>query len=51
MIILYRIYQLFIMAPVLLVATVLTALTVMAASVLGFGRSLNPLHVMPLVVS
>lgn len=38
MIILYRIYQLFIMAPVLLVATVLTALTVMAASVLGFGR-------------
>lgn len=38
MIILYRIYQFLIMAPVLLVATVLTAVTVIFASAIGLGR-------------
>ncbi|MBQ8773533.1 MAG: 1-acyl-sn-glycerol-3-phosphate acyltransferase [Muribaculaceae bacterium] len=38
MIILYRIYQLFIMAPVLLVATILAALVTFTACMLGGGR-------------
>lgn len=39
MMIIYRIYQILIMAPVLLVATVLTATLTIAGSAMGFGRS------------
>ncbi len=35
---LYRIYQIFIMMPLMLVATVVTALITIVASVLGAGR-------------
>lgn len=38
MIVLYRIYQLFVMAPLLLVATILTSLSTIAGCALGFGR-------------
>ncbi len=36
--ILYRIYQIVIMAPVLLVATILTALLSILSAVVGLGR-------------
>lgn len=39
MIVLYRIYQLLIMGPILLVATILTALLTILGSAMGFGRS------------
>lgn len=47
MLILYRLYQLFIMAPLMLVATILTALLTIAGCMLGGGRwwGYYPAHV------
>ena len=41
MIVLYRIYQIFIAVPILLVVTILAALATIIGSVLGFGRSMG----------
>lgn len=41
MLILYRLYQIFIMAPILLVLTILAALSTIAVSAMGFGRNLG----------